>query len=165
VLPDQADRVGDRIVGKRPSQRCAGGRGGPRRSKPLCFGEGRIALDAKLAMDVDVIVANRNVPGGRRSGGVAGKAEDKKRCPIDTARLYGSCQQRCENRLQRQSIGHHPDKTRLDGKPHCCRLANLPTVTSIDIEAMDVWSALTHQRKASISPREQKDKNVTIGEE
>lgn len=110
MLPDQADRVGDRIVGNRPSQRCAGDRGGPRRSRPVYCGEGRIVLDAKLAMDVDVIVASRNVPGGRRSGSVARKAEDKERCSVDIARLYGSRQQRRENRLQRQNIGHHPDK-------------------------------------------------------
>src|SRR5882672_4654445 len=108
MVADQADRVGNRIVGNRPSQRCADDRGGPRRSKARCFGEGRTALDAKLAMNVDIIVANGNVRGGRRSG-VARKAEGKKRRAVDTARLYGSCQQRRENRLQRQSIGRNPD--------------------------------------------------------
>ena len=99
MFADQADRVGDRIVGNRPSQRCADDRGDPRRSKARCFGERRTALDAKLAMDADIIVANRNVRGGGRGGGVARKAEGKKRRPVDTARLHGNCQQRRENRL------------------------------------------------------------------
>ena len=60
-------------------------------------------------MNLGIIVATGIVGGSRRSGGVAGKAKGKKRYPIDTARLYVSCQQRCENRLQRQGIGRNPD--------------------------------------------------------